>query len=172
MTESKPSDRRGELVAAMQEIFGADRRRVRHAITVLGHAEAVHAREGGDEDTVIAAAILHDVGIPAAEAKHGSSAGRHQEVEGPPIAREILRRLGFDEARTDHVCRIIANHHTGKGIDTTEFRILWDADWLVNLPDVYPDATREELARHIERLFRTATGRRLAEEMYLHTTGA
>jgi len=39
---------------------------------------------------VIPASILHDVGIKAAEEKHGSSAGHFQELEGPEIARKIF----------------------------------------------------------------------------------
>ena len=48
---------------------------------------------------VRAAAVLHDIGIREAERKHGSSAGKYQEVEGPPIARRILEKLSVDPER-------------------------------------------------------------------------
>ena len=47
---------------------------------------------------VRAAAILHDIGIHEAERKHGSSSGRLQELEGPPIARAILEASNVDLA--------------------------------------------------------------------------
>src|ERR1035437_264125 len=90
---------RGEVIAAMKGVFGDDIRRIEHALRVLGFAEAILAQEPGcpgSREVVIAAAILHDIGIHQAEVKHGSAAGRYQEIEGPPIARGILERLGFD----------------------------------------------------------------------------
>ncbi len=158
---------RDRLEAAMREEFGDDRPRIDHALTVLGYAERIRAVEGGDEAVLVAAGLLHDIGIQEAERKHGSSAGRYQEVEGPPIARRILSALDVDAERTDHVCRIVANHHSARDIDTLEFRILWDADWLVNLPGAYPDAGPAEIEGHVERLFKTAAGKAVAREVFL-----
>jgi HD superfamily phosphodiesterase len=154
----------------MREYFAGDERRIEHNMRVLGFAESILAHEPGSQDVVLAAAVLHDVGIPAAEAKYGSSVGRYQEIQGPPIAREIMSRLAIDEAVADHVSRIIANHHSARDIDTPEFRIVWDADWLVNLPGESSGAKPEELAAEIARIFKTPTGRRLAESLYLSQT--
>ena len=158
---------RRDALHAMKEVFGDDPRRIEHALKVLEFAEAILAQDAGDREVVVMAAILHDIGIHQAEAKHGSAAGKYQELEGPPIARVIMQKLGFDEGTMDHVCRIIANHHSARDIDTPEFRIIWDADWLVNLPDEFPHASparREEL---IGRLFRTAAGKSMAKSLYL-----
>ena len=119
-----------------------------------------------DVGVVIAAAILHDIGIHAAEAKHGSGAGRYQEIEGPPIARAILEKLNVAPATIDAVCAIIAHHHNGQ-IDTPEFTVIWDADWLVNLPGTYPNADRDELAAAIDKIFRTPTGKAIAQKLFL-----
>lgn len=151
------------LVAVMKRTFGDDQRRIRHALTVLERAkEIMRGEKGADPKVVLAAAVLHDIGIQAAERNHNSNAGRWQEIEGPPIAEELMKELGLDEMTRDHVCRIIANHHSAKDIDTLEFRILWDADWLVNIPDEYPDHTPERLTALIHKVFKTMTGRKLA----------
>ena len=50
--------------------------------------------EKGNPAVVLSAAYLHDIGIQEAERKYQSTAARYQEEEGPPIAREILTRLG------------------------------------------------------------------------------
>jgi hypothetical protein len=147
----------------MKAAFGSDQKRIRHALAVLRCAEAILDAEGGDRPTVQAAAILHDIGIQEAERKHGSSAGRYQEIEGPPIARRILAKLGFDRQTSDHVCRIVGSHHSAKDIDTPEFRIVWDADWLVNIPDEHPGASHEKLTALIARVFKTSKGRELAQ---------
>ena len=155
------------LVAKMKETFGSDRRRIDHALKVLDHAETIQEAEGGDPLTVRAAAILHDIGIHEAERKHGSAAGRFQEIEGPPIARAILEEFQLDDNTIDHVCRIVGSHHSAGDIDTREFRIVWDADWLVNIPDEHAGAGQEKLARLIARVFKTRCGRSLAERLFL-----
>ena len=117
------------------------------------------------------AAVLHDIGIHEAERVHGSSAGRYQEIEGPPIARGIMEQLGLDKGTVEHVCRIVGSHHSARDIDTPEFRIVWDADWLVNIPDERPDASPDELAGFIERTLKTQTGKQMARELYVEGTG-
>ncbi|UCG38287.1 MAG: HD domain-containing protein [bacterium] len=155
----------------MKAHFGADRKRIDHALKVLDYARAIQAVEGGDTRVVTAAAILHDVGIPASEAKYGSIDGPYQEEEGPPIAREILKRVGADDAVTDHVCDIIADHHSAKFMDTLEFRILWDADWLVNIPNWYRDADEGKIRAVVRKVFKTGRGRAMAREIFLGERG-
>jgi len=158
---------RDKLVYEMEKYFAADEKRIEHATAVLNYAEQIQAVEGGDPLIVRAAAILHDIGIGEAERKHGSSAGKYQEIEGPPIAAEILSKCGISPDLVEHVCRIIANHHSAREIDTTEFRIVWDADWLVNIPADLPDASDDDLRAIIEKRFKTREGRRIAEELFL-----
>ncbi len=90
------------LIQEMHSVFGDDRKRIDHALAVLGHANRLRAVEGGDPLVIQAAAVLHDIGIHEAERKHGSAAGRYQEIEGPPMAEAILRRrgVGDDSSRT------------------------------------------------------------------------
>ena len=78
-----------ELIAEMEAVFGETSGMIQHTMTVLGHAMEISAEEGGDALIVRASAILHDIGIPRAREVHGSSSGQYQEIEGPPIAREI-----------------------------------------------------------------------------------
>lgn len=159
---------RAQVLDAMRAVFGDDRGRIAHTMTVLGHAEQLRAREGGREDVTVLAAILHDIGIPAAVEKYGSADWKHQEVEGPPIAREILQRTDADTETIDHVCRIVANHHSARDIDTPEFRAVWDADWLVNLERMITDWDPVERRTRIEKIFKTDAGRKLAANLYLN----
>ncbi len=153
--------------SAMEEYFGADVRRINHALRVAGHAEEILRHEPGDRELVLAAAFLHDIGIHEAERKHGSTAGNLQEIEGPPIAREILCSLGYEKAFVDEVCDIIASHHSPGEIDTDNFRVIWDSDWLVNIGDELDLDDFEALEKTIEKVFMTPTGKKLAKELYL-----
>jgi hypothetical protein len=154
------------LIEAVKREFGDDRKRIAHALSVLARAEEILPPGAADPRIVLAAALLHDIGIQEAERKHGSSAPPYQELEGPPIARRILQELALDEGAIEHICRIVANHHSAKDIDTPEFRIVWDADWLVNLPDEFPDRSADELKPLIERLFKTAPGKQRAYQLF------
>jgi HD superfamily phosphodiesterase len=156
-----------KLIQAVKERFGADQRRIRHALRVLDHAEYILAREGGDPRVVVAAALLHDIGIIESERRHGSADARYQEEYGPPVAREVLQGIGFDSRSIEHVCRIIAKHHSGRDIDTPEFRIVWDADRLVNIEEGEIGRDPEGIKRLIEKVFRTATGKQKAYAMFL-----
>lgn len=156
-----------QLIAAMKKVFGDDKKRIDHAFSVLSHAKEIIKEEEADPKVVMAAAILHDIGIKEAEKKHGSSAGVYQEMEGPAIARPIMEELGLDGETVEHVSRIIANHHSARDIDTPEFRILWDADWLVNIPDEFPDARNEELEKKIGKIFKTAAGNKIAHNLFI-----
>jgi endogenous inhibitor of DNA gyrase (YacG/DUF329 family) len=158
---------RQKLIDEMKKVFGPDQKRIDHALAVLGYAEQIQAVEGGDPLVVKAAAILHDIGIHEAERKHGSPAGKYQEIEGPPIAEEILKRHDIPGETIEHISKIIANHHSARDIDTIEFRIVWDADWLVNIPADFPDAGKEKLQSIVDKTFKTAKGRQIATTLFL-----
>ncbi len=154
-----------EIAGKMKDYFGADRKRINHALRVADYAAKILVEEAADRDLVMAAAYLHDIGIPEAERKYNSAGGKYQEKEGPPIARDLLRKLGLDPDFIENVCAIIAKHHTYKGLETKEFQILYEADWLVNLQEDFVHLDGEKKKKIINKHFQTAIGRILAEEL-------
>ena len=120
-----------------------------------------------DPLVVISAAILHDIGIHKAEEKYKSSAGNYQEIEGPPIARVIMEKLQFKKEIIDEVCEIVAHHHSPGKVDTLNFKVLYDADWLVNLKDEFDTGNKEKLTKTIDRVFLTSSGKELANQLYM-----
>ncbi len=149
----------------MKRYFGADFRRIGHATRVARFAEQLAAVEQCDLAVVLVTAYLHDIGIKEGERKFNSSAPRYQHREGPPVARKILVGLGAETKLIDEVCDIISHHHQARPGDSVNFKVVYDADMLVNLEErqqaASPLAT-EELARRIERAFLTESGRALA----------
>jgi putative nucleotidyltransferase with HDIG domain len=124
---------RAQLARILVNYFGADNRRIEHALRVLHHADAMAAnRPLCDPEIVIACALLHDVGIKASEDKHGYSNGRTQEEYGPAVAEELLNSIGFPPAKIEIVKNIIGNHHSPSRYDYPELAILKDADLIVN----------------------------------------
>lgn len=158
---------RDELIDEMKKVFAGDQRRIKHSLGALDYAERIQAEEGGDAMVVKAAAILHDIGIAQAERKYGSSAAKNQQAEGPVIARGILAKYDLHKADVEHVCRIIASHHSGNYMDTVEFNVVWDADRLVDIAAELTGASKEELKQIVGKTFRTCAGRRIALELFV-----
>ena len=102
---------REKLLQEMENYFGRDTKRINHAKRVLEYAEKIIEKENGDREVIEAAAVLHDIGIHAAERKHGSPAGHYQEIEGTPLAENILERIGFPGGKTVEILEIIAHLH-------------------------------------------------------------
>ena len=71
----------------------------------------------------------------------------------------------------EEVSDIIGRHHHPRPEETTNFKVVYDADQLVNLEEVLKDETRSqaELMALIEREFLTTTGRKLAQSVLLQS---
>ena len=151
-----------ELWARAQTIFSTrtDADMKAHAEGVLRWAsELLRQGEPGRPEVVTPAAVLHDVGIPRAIQLYGSSSPPGQEVEGAVIARDILAELGCTPQHLEAICGIIAVHHHRPAHPTDEFRVIYDADLLVNAQE--SGWTREQV---VDRLY-TASARRLSREL-------
>jgi len=155
---------------SMIAYFGSDQKRIDHALQVSLYAEELLAYVDADPVTVLSAAYLHDIGIHEAERKHGSNSGKWQEIEGPPIAREILENLGAEEKLTEHVVAIIGSHHTTAGVNSPEFRIIWDADALVNFAGVMSGKTVAEIEALLQNHMVTEAGFRIARRIFINDT--
>ena len=84
------------VATEMIKYYAGDKKRINHFIKVHGYAKAIGEAEGLDERTMLileTAAYVHDIGIKISEEKYNSSAGKYQEIEGPPIAEEMLTNV-------------------------------------------------------------------------------
>lgn len=156
-----------QLLGAMITYYKGDPRRIQHFLMVHDLARTIGILEGMDKDGLLvleAAAAVHDIGIHLCELKYGRCDGSLQEQEGPPLARDMLTALGFDEKFTDRVCWLVGHHHTYSHIDSLDYQILVEADWLVNL---YEEKTAENGIRDAyEKIFVTETGRLFCRKMF------
>ena len=156
-----------ETINAMIAYFKGDVKRIQHFLKGCAIARTIGINEKLPEDVqylLEVAAITHDIGIKVSEEKFGSSAGAYQEQEGPAEAEKLLSEIGYEEDFIDKVCFLIAHHHTYKGIDNAPYRILVEADFLVN---IYEEHISMELAKNVkEKIFRTESGIKMFEDMY------
>ncbi len=157
-------------ISKMKQLFGEEDRRINHALKVLRFSEEILRGEnitGKIAETVILTAVLHDIGICEAERKYNSNSGTYQEIEGPPIAKRILREMGISNRTIERICYIIGGHHTPSKVDNVDFQILWEADLLVNIEESgLMNDKNVNLGTIISKNFKTATGKRIAETLY------
>jgi HD superfamily phosphohydrolase YqeK len=157
------------VAVAMKRYFGTDFKRIGHAGKVARFAEKIGKQEKANLAVVLCAAYLHDIGIKNAEEKYNSSAAKYQELEGPPVAKQLMEKLGAKQELMDEVCEIIGHHHHPKGDDSLNFKVLYDADMLTNMVECKDRKGIDEaqfLAK-LDRLFLTQSGNLLAKEVLM-----
>jgi len=152
----------------MKHYFKQDFKRIGHATKVARYAEHIVREEKADPAVAIPAAYLHDIGIHEAERKYQSTEAKYQEEEGPPVARDILTNLGAREDLIEEVCDIIGHHHHPRPEETVNFKVVYDADLIVNLEENQKDTVMgpENLAALIEKNFLTKSGSQLARSIF------
>lgn len=156
-----------QLTEAMITYDKGDPKRIQHFIKVHSFAKIIGMGENLDEKTQLileAAALVHDIGIRPAEEKYGSCNGKLQEQEGPAPARKMLSAIGFASDIVDRICFLVAHHHTYDQVDNMDYRILLEADALVNLYEDQLSADAVEAMLH--NVFRTKTGTRICRTMF------
>lgn len=143
-------------------------RRINHSLKVFSFTKAIGNLEGLDDRTqsiLEAAAVLHDIGTRESINKYNSSSSTFQEIEGPAIAKKILKRNDFDQEFIERVCYLIGHHHTYNRVDGIDYQILVEADMLVN---IFEDSYSYDKIRDVKvRYFKTKTAIKYLDNLYL-----
>lgn len=157
-----------ELIIKMTEFNAGDPKRIQHLIKVYEFAHVIGIKEGLDENVLRIldiASILHDIGIRPAEEKYGCCNGKLQEKEGPEYARKMLQEFpNITKEEIDRVCFLIAHHHTYKDVKGLDYRILLEADFLVNALEDEMD--KKAIIHFRDTVFKTKTGTYLLNTMF------
>ena len=165
----------GTVLSRMITYLGSDTKRIHHAMKVYGFSCALWEEEAKarglsntDErkETLLLAAILHDIGIHEAERKYDSNDGIYQEMEGPAVAEALLEECHADPRLSARVCYLVGHHHSYHLIDDLDFQILVEAEELVNLEEDYADTRAILAARQIS--MKTAGAQKILDSYLLN----
>ena len=162
-----------DLCMAMIAYDAGDPKRIQHFMKVHAFAGLIAKGEGLDAHTVFvleAAAYVHDIGIHEGERLYGRNDGKTQEMLGPAEARPMLEKLGFSVEDTERICFLVGHHHSYGKIDGPDFRILVEADMIVNAYEDGNDRQRNEGL--YKNLFVTDTGRDIFRKLFLEDYAA
>jgi len=154
------------IAIEMKKYFEKDFKRIGHAMRVARYAEKIGKNEGGDLAVILAAAYLHDIGIH--EAARASAAAENHEKTGLSVARSIMTELEAKKELIDEVCDIIGHHHHPGPDSSLSFKIVHDADLIVNLEEKQKEnpMNDEDLAEFIGKTFLTESGRKEAGDVF------
>ena len=155
------------LYLKMMDFDAGDPGRIGHFTKVHSFAALIGRLEGLDaatQQTLEAAAYVHDIGIGPAMARYGSGDGKYQEELGPEYARMLLSECGFDAGTIERVAYLVGHHHTYDHVDGADYRILIEADFLVNLSD--GGCSREAVLSAYNNIFRTEAGKQICRIMF------
>ncbi len=138
-----------------------------HFLKVWSLAKTIGELEGLDsktQQTLEFAAVVHDISCPLCREKYGNTLGSKQELESPQLVEAFFAELPVPGLDVKRVSWLVAHHHTYTNVDGQDYQILLEADYLVNAGESGYSAEAIDKAR--ERIFRTASGIRLLDEMF------
>jgi len=156
-----------------------------HTEICIKFAYRLLEKEGGDEDIVIPAIILHDVGwknVPQnlQQRAFGPKAiypkiNRIHETEGVKIAKDILEKVHYDAQRIEEILEIIDGHDSRKEAISLHDKIVKDADrlWRISKKGFQVDIERfgetfigglNRIRSHLHTWFFTNSAREIARE--------
>ena len=141
--------------------------RVNHFLKVHSFARIIGEAEGlntTEQYILEVAAAMHDCGIRASLLKHGYYNGKMQEEEGPAVAEKMMLELGIDETIRGRVSFLIGHHHTYTNIDGIDYRILVEADFLVNILE--DGLAKEAALQAYQNIFKTESVKNICQEMF------
>ena len=156
-----------KLHLAMIELYSGDAKRIQHFCKVHSYAKLIGESENLDSRSLFIledAALTHYIGNHTCEEKYGSCGGKLQEKEGPAIAAKLLSELGFDDDVSERVQFLIAHHHTYDNIDSADYQMLVEADFLVNIME--DGLSKEAALSAYNKIFRTECGKKICRNMF------
>lgn len=138
-----------------------------HFLKVYAYAKTIGECEKLDsrtQFTLETAALMHDIACPLCREKYGNTNGKYQEKEGMILGREFLKDTGIDDDIAERVVYLIGHHHSPAEVDGIDYRILLEADYLVNADEGGDSA--ETIKNTMEHIFKTKTGTELLKSIY------
>lgn len=160
-------DRVQEAIRAMIGWERGEPHRIQHFLKVHSFCRYLGMEEGLDPATLRRlelAAVVHDIGIRPSDEKFGKHDGPIQEREGREPARALLRGIGVEKETAERIVYLVGHHHTLTGVDGIDWRILLEADFLVNSQE--KGMPLSAIRRAEETFFQTESGKWLLHAQY------
>lgn len=156
-----------EMITKMIDFYQGSLHDINHFIKVWTYAKTIGELEHLDADTQFileAAAVVHDIACPLCREKYGNADGKHQEAESPALLYEFLKDSGLSAAQIDRIVYLVSHHHTLDHIEGIDYRILIEADYIVNADE--SNYSAENIANFDKNYFKTHAGHSLLHSVF------
>lgn len=156
-----------ELTKKMVEYSGGNLHDISHFLKVYAYAKTIGQCEGLDDatqKTLEIAALVHDIACPLCREEYGSAIHKRQEEEGMLLTAAFLQPAGLPQAMVDRIVYLVGHHHTLTEMEGLDYRILLEADFLVNAEE--SGYGPETIENGLRLIFRTRTGTALLRSIY------
>ena len=140
---------------------------IAHFMKVYAFAHTIGIGENipdSEREILEIAAILHDIACPLCREKYGNTNGKYQEKEGGPLTEDFLGDFGIPQYAKERIIYLVSHHHTYTDVHGLDYRILLEADFLVNADE--SSRSKEAIQSAENMIFQTETGRKLLENIY------
>ena len=138
-----------------------------HLIRVWTYAKTIGELEMVDQETQFileVAAITHDIACPLCREKYGNTNGKHQEREGIILVKKFLSDTGMTEEQIGRVAFLVGHHHTFAGIDSMDWQILVEADYIANASE--NNYSQQKVDNFIRKCMRTRSGIQILKDVF------
>lgn len=155
-----------QLTKKMIEYSKGNIHDIEHFLLVWSYAKTIGELEGIDKETqyiIETAALTHDIACPLCREKYGEASGGLQELEGPALVKAFLADSGLTETQIERVAFLVGHHHTLKQVESVDYQILIEADYIANASE--NGFGRENIESFMRKFMKTKAGIRLAENV-------
>lgn len=156
-----------DAIEKMIDFYNGNLHDINHFLKVWAFAKNIGEQEGLDartQETLEFAAVVHDISCPLCSEKYGDTNGKHQEQESVPLVEAFFADEDCN-ADIERISWLVAHHQTYTDVDGMDYRILLEADFLVNADESGYSKSAIENAK--KQFFRTDTGLCLLNSIYL-----
>ena len=155
-------------IEKMTDFYKGNIHDIYHFLKVWAFAKNIGEAEGLDpktQETLEMAAVVHDIACPLCRQKYGNTNGKYQELESPPLVEDFFAGMPVEGDMAERISWLVAHHHTYTHVDSLDYQILLEADFLVNADEGGLVCAAIENMR--QSVFRTGAGVRLLDSIYL-----
>lgn len=155
------------ITQKMVDFYQGNLSDIEHFLKVHAYAALIGQLERLDEhtqNTLEIAAIVHDIACPLCRKKYGSAKGSLQEKESEDLLRPFLAEFSLSGDLVERVIYLVSHHHTVTGVDGDDYRILLEADFLVNASEGH--LSKEQIQAFYDEVVRTTAGKALFKSVY------
>lgn len=165
MTEAQQTI--NNVITKMITYSDGNKHDIAHFLKVYTYARMIGEMENLSErqqETLEIAAVIHDIACPVCRIKYGNTNGDNQEKESPELVEDFLKEVDIDDEMKERINYLVSHHHTYTNVDGLDYRILLEADFLVNADESEMSEQAIKTAR--ERVFKTSAGKKLLTSIY------